>query len=148
MLWLRRGVIILLFASLSVFMFAGCEAAAGYLLYDLISGGPIFGDGDGDGDGNGNGGGNHPPVIITVYAFPESIAIGGKVTLAATATDEDDDTLTYIWQASKGDFSDDTAAVTVWTAPTDTTGLFQISITVSDGNGGVDIDIVEVEVTL
>ena len=148
MLWLRRGVIILLFASFSVVMFTGCEAVAGYLLYDLISGGSIFGDGDGDDNGNGNGDVNHPPVIITVYTFPQSIAIGGKVTLTVTATDEDDDTLTYLWQASKGEFSDDTAAVTLWTAPIDTTGLFQISVTVSDGNGGVDIDIVEVEVTL
>lgn len=148
MMWLRRGVIILLFASLSVFMFAGCEAAAGYLLYDLISGGPIFGGDDDDDNGNGNGDVNHYPVIISVHAFPESIAIGGKVTLAVTATDEDDDTLTYIWEASKGYFSDDTEAVTVWTAPYDTTGLFQISIVVSDGFGGFDIDIVEVEVTL
>ena len=148
MLWLRRGIVILLIASMSLVMLSGCEVAASYLLYDLISGGPIFGDGDGDDDDNGDDDGNHAPVILSVYAYPDSVKIGGTITLTVTANDEDDDTLTYLWQSSKGEFSDDKAAVTLWTAPSDNTGSFQISVTVSDGEDGVDYDIVEVVVTL
>ena len=127
-------------------MFAGCEAVAGYLLYDIISGGPIFGGDDGGDDDNG--GGNNPPQIVTVQALPDAISIGGTVTLSAIATDADGDTLTYLWQASKGQFTDPTNHVTLWTAPTDFTGVFQITVTVTDGNGGMDIDYVDVTVTL
>jgi len=127
-------------------MLSGCEVAASYLLYDLISGGPIFGNDDGDDDPDDPG--NHAPVILSIYAYPDAVKISGTITLTVTATDEDDDTMTYLWQSSKGEFSDDKAAVTLWTAPSDSTGTFQISVTVSDGNDGVDYDIVEVEVTL
>ena len=146
MLWLKRICIAFLIASMSLFLFAGCEAVAGYLLYDIISGGPIFG-GDG-GDDNDDNGGNHAPIIVTVQALPDAISIGGTVTVSVIASDEDDDDLTYLWQASKGQFSAPTSNVTLWTAPTDFTGVFQITVTVSDGNGGMDIDYVDVTVTL
>jgi hypothetical protein len=133
----------MLIAIMSLTLFAGCQAAIAYLLYDLTTGGPIFG-----GDDNGNGTGNHPPQIITIQALPGTVSIGGTATISAVVTDEDNDTITYLWQASKGQFSSPTTAVTMWTAPTDFTGTFQITLTVNDGQGGSDIDYVEVKVTL
>jgi hypothetical protein len=148
MLWFRRGLMAMLLAVLCLLLFSGCQAVAGYLLYDLITGGPIFGDDGGDGNGNGNGDANHDPVIVTAFAVPNTITVGGTVTLTVTATDEDGDVLTYLWTATRGEFSDETAAATLWTAPSGNTGIFQIMITVSDGMGGVDYAVVEVEVTI
>ena len=146
MLWFRRICVTVLIASMSLFLYTGCEAAAAYLMYDLLSGGPIFG-GDNDDDDNDDPG-NHAPVIVTIQALPSSVHLGGTVTLSVVATDADDDDLTYLWQVSKGQLSDPTSNVTLWTAPDDFSGIFQITLTVSDGNGGMDIDYVEVEVTL
>ena len=144
MLWFKRICVVILIASSTLFLYTGCEAAAAYLMYDLIAGGPIFGDDDDDDDN----GGNHAPEIVTIQALPTSISLGGTVTLTAIVTDEDDDELTYLWQVSKGILSDPTENITLWTAPTDFSGIFQITLTVSDGNGGTDIDYVEVKVTL
>jgi len=133
----------MLIAIMSLTLFAGCQAAIAYLLYDLTTGGPIFGH-----DDNSNGTGNHPPQIVTIQALPNTIPVGGIVTISAVVTDADSDTITYLWQASKGQLSSPTTAVTLWTAPTDFTGTFQITLTVNDGQGGSDIDYVEVHVTL
>ncbi len=145
MLLLKRSVLIFIIALLPLTVFSGCEMAASYLLYDLISGGPIFGGG---GDNTTPDVTNHDPAIVTLQALPNSISIGGTITLTCVATDEDDDPLTYHWEASKGEFSDDTDNITLWTAPTNNTGIFQILCTVSDGQGGSDIGSVEVQVTL
>jgi hypothetical protein len=147
MLLLKRSLLIFLIACLPLAMFSGCEVAASYLLYDLISGGPIFGDGDGDDDDD-NGDLNHNPEITTIQALPNSVSIGGIITLTCIATDEDDDPVSYLWQASKGEFQDETDNITLWTAPNNNTGIFQIMCSVSDGQGGSDIGSVEVEVTL
>jgi hypothetical protein len=64
------------------------------------------------------------------------------------ATDEDGDDLTYLWQASDGEFSDTSTAETQWTSPSDTSGMYSIIVTVTDGKGGADIDAVLVQVTL
>jgi hypothetical protein len=141
MLWIRRVCVAMLIASLSLFLYSGCEVAASYLLYDLIAGGPIFGDDDNDS-------GNHPPQIVTIQALPNPVVRGGIVTLTAVATDADGDDLTYLWQAAKGEFSDPTTEVTMWTSPMDPTGTYQIALTVNDGNGGIDTGAIDVQVTL
>lgn len=73
----------------------------------------------------------------------------GEASLTATASDEDNDPLSYTWRASVGVFAGatDTAAVR-WTAPA-TVGAVTIRVTVSDGEGGtatarVTVDVLKV----
>ncbi|MDP8288340.1 MAG: SUMF1/EgtB/PvdO family nonheme iron enzyme [Candidatus Electryonea clarkiae] len=76
---------------------------------------------------------NHEPVIESVTADPDTVIAGESSTLTCIASDEDEDSLTYNWNATAGSFNGDTSGVTVtWQAP-DSTGDFVVSVTVFDG---------------
>jgi hypothetical protein len=80
---------------------------------------------------------NHAPEIIGITAAPsDSVPVGGSIKLAVTATDADDDVLTFAWQATGGMLSAAAGDSAEWTATA--AGSFTITVTCRDGNDGVD----------
>lgn len=79
---------------------------------------------------------NHNPVIVSIrYAPADSTVPGGTISVKVTATDEDNDALSYLWTATGGTFANATAESTVWTGPT-TAGSYTVKVAVTDGAGG------------
>ena len=82
---------------------------------------------------------NRPPSVAVTPASV-TVAGGGTVALDATASDPDNDPLTYAWTAipDVGSFADATQLDTVWTAPTaaDNAQPVALTLTVMDGRGG------------
>lgn len=87
---------------------------------------------------------NRPPVM-TCAASPTAVQAGGKSTITATASDPDNDPLTFTWQASGG-----TVTGSGSTVQFDSTGLraghYTVSGQVSDGRGGTADCKVDVEI--
>ncbi|MBN1298958.1 MAG: PKD domain-containing protein [Actinobacteria bacterium] len=79
---------------------------------------------------------NRPPDISDISVPPEIIT-GQQYPISASASDPDGDSLTYSWSVTGGSFSNSGANPTQWTAP-DSSGTFNITVTVNDGNGGTD----------
>ena len=75
---------------------------------------------------------NHSPIIIILTADSSSININQSITITSIATDQDGDTLTYIWTKTGGTISGSGSSI-IWTAPA-TTGTYTITCTVSDGD--------------
>ena len=59
--------------------------------------------------------GNHPPIITSLKAEPETLHPLGSCRIECVASDEDGDELSYEWLASKGHVDGDAPTVT-WTA--------------------------------
>jgi len=89
---------------------------------------------------------NEPPEILSLNANPTTVELGGTTTLTCVANDPDDDELSYLWEASLGSINGNGSSV-IWTAP-NSEGTYSISCTVDDGNGGQDIDFVNVIVEI
>ncbi len=90
---------------------------------------------------------NRPPAV-TLSCAPCSVMPGGEVSLTATATDADNDPLTYSWSAGQGSFAGAAGeAAARWTAPEDT-GPVTIRVEVSDGEGGRVAAAIAVDVVL
>ena len=87
---------------------------------------------------------NEAPVISSLTAEPSSVEIGGTSILTCVAIDDDGDELTYTWEESSGSISGTGSSVT-WLAP-NTEGTYSVSCTVDDGNGGQDIESVNISV--
>ena len=93
---------------------------------------------------------NHPPVVTTDHEL--TVMEGSPVTLMATATDPDSDSMTYAWtqdSGSKVTLSNPTDLTTMFTAPSvgsDNNATLQFTITANDGNGGTGSDSVIVHV--
>jgi len=81
---------------------------------------------------------NHPPTIASLEAESERILTSGKSQIVCTASDSDGDELSYDWSASAGEISGEGAVVT-WTAP-NSTGSYDVTVTVTDGRGGEGMD--------
>ncbi len=80
---------------------------------------------------------NHDPVITAVSATPsDRVEFGGIVNLSVVATDQDNDPLTFAWQATGGTLSATTGTSVVWTAPS-TEGSYAVTVSASDGREGV-----------
>jgi len=75
---------------------------------------------------------NHQPTIASVTA-PERVVPSGSCQIVCNATDGDGDDLSYNWSASAGELNGDGATVT-WIAP-DSIGVYNITVTVTDGRG-------------
>ncbi|MGC2695821.1 MAG: OmpA family protein [Candidatus Angelobacter sp.] len=78
---------------------------------------------------------NTPPVISSCTANPATITVGQSSTITTTATDADNDKLTYSYKASGGKVTGTDA-----TAQFDSTGVapgnYTVTCHVSDGRGG------------
>jgi hypothetical protein len=79
-------------------------------------------------------GGNNNPVITELVAKPATLGLGGSSVVTCTATDPDNDPLTYTWDASDGDLTGVGKEVS-WIAPRKV-GTFEISVAVNDNKGG------------
>ena len=86
---------------------------------------------------------------VSVTASSTSVSVGATITLTGTASDPDvGDVLTYSWTSNGGGaFADSAALSTSWTAPTDSVAPVIITLTVTDGSGGVDSAQVTVQLT-
>ena len=93
---------------------------------------------------------NHPPVVTTDHEL--TVMEGNSVTLMATATDPDNDQMTYAWtqdSGSKVTLSNPTDLTTMFTAPSvgsNDNATLQFTITANDGHGGTGSDSVIVHV--
>ena len=87
---------------------------------------------------------NHPPVITNLKAEPEAVSPTGVCQIECVASDEDGDELSYEWSARDGDISGDGAAVN-WSAP-ESEGIYNITVEVTDGNGGEVTDSIAITV--
>ncbi len=94
---------------------------------------------------------NRPPVLTPPQATPSTVNSQGAVGLSVTASDPDNDPISYAWTqepaSPAGSFNDATVFNPLWFAPrvpADTT--FQMRVTASDGLGGTDTETVAVTV--
>ncbi len=93
---------------------------------------------------------NHPPVVTTDHEL--TVMEGSPMTLMATATDPDSDTMTYAWTQDAGSnvtLSNPTELTTMFTAPAINSGnnaTLHFTITATDPYGGVGSDSVLVHV--
>lgn len=76
---------------------------------------------------------NQAPQITKLTATPDSVAVGGTSILKAVATDADNDSVSFTWQAAAGSLSPAVGDSTVWTAP-QTEGIYSVSVVASDGH--------------
>lgn len=79
---------------------------------------------------------NESPVVQVRQADTTRVARGGRVGLQVTASDADDDPLTYHWTAlGAGQFTDSTSSATEWIAPARIAGsseFFLLQVTIED----------------
>jgi len=87
---------------------------------------------------------NHPPVIASLVANPDTIKTGATTALTCNATDSDGDNLTYVWDSGSGAINGSGSSVN-WVSP-NTAGAYYVSCKVQDGNGGEDADSVDIVV--
>ena len=80
---------------------------------------------------------NRRPTITSLEAEAEWIAPLGSLQVTCTASDPDDDELSYEWITTGGDISS-TGAVAIWTAP-EKVGMYDITVVVDDGHDGKDM---------
>ena len=77
---------------------------------------------------------NKSPTISSVVVTPGTVNANGIVTVTVTATDPENDPLTYGYVVTGGAIQGTGSSVS-WTAPS-AAGAHSITVTVSDGNGG------------
>jgi len=77
---------------------------------------------------------NHQPAITGLKAEGGLTTPSNSLQVTCTASDPDSDELIYNWSADGGEINGAGATVT-WTAP-DATGLYNVTVTVTDGRGG------------
>ena len=79
---------------------------------------------------------NKPVELISLESDRNFVWSGDPVELFCNAIDDDNDKISYLWEAPAGEFTiiNDTA---IWIAP-DSVGYYHISCIVSDGNGTSD----------
>jgi hypothetical protein len=80
---------------------------------------------------------NGPPSISRVEVTPSTVATGGSATVTVSASDPDNDPLTYVFHVSGGAI-DPVGPVSVgsatWTAPSDV-GSYRVTVTALDPEG-------------
>jgi hypothetical protein len=87
---------------------------------------------------------NHVPVISSLTADPKKIYLGETTQLTCTATDPDEDTLSYNWTSTYGTIIGEDSIVT-WVAP-ENEGYYYVRCMVDDGRGGQASDSVGIVV--
>jgi len=78
---------------------------------------------------------NHPPSIIGIEAKQDVISPMSSCLIECVVSDEDGDELSYEWSAREGKILDVNGATIAWSAPKEE-GIYNIRVTVADGNGG------------
>ena len=115
------------------------RSAASVAIVALISAAILAGCGGGGGGGDDTPPtGNRAPVISSLTADQQSLWPTANAQLTVSASDADNDTLTYTWSATGGTLSG-TGNTRTWNAPLEA-GTYTVSVTVSDGRGGQDQD--------
>ncbi len=76
---------------------------------------------------------NNLPKVSMVTVSPSSITPSGVATVSVTATDDDNDELTYTYAVSGGTING-TGSSATWNAPS-IAGVYTVNVTVSDGKG-------------
>jgi len=76
---------------------------------------------------------NRQPVITSLEAEAEWTAPLGSIRVTCTASDFDDDELSYEWSTTGGNITG-TGPEVIWTAPEEV-GMYDITIVVDDGQG-------------
>ncbi|MBF0500233.1 MAG: hypothetical protein HQM09_08875 [Candidatus Riflebacteria bacterium] len=92
----------------------------------------------------GIGGSNRVPNV-TATADPVRVMTGGTVTLRATASDPDGDSVSLFWSAPSGLLSTTTGALITWTAP-GTEGSFIVTVKATDSKGASTVTTVPITV--
>lgn len=100
------------------------------MLIGMLGTMPLAGCGDDDPSSPSN----RDPVIASVAVVPSSVSAGGSAQVTVTASDPDEDSLTYAYTPNGGAITGSGSQVT-WTAP-NAAGAYSVSVSVSDGNGG------------
>lgn len=80
---------------------------------------------------------NHAPEILNIEFSPDIIYVSDTVQLCAEAIDEDNNLLSFQWQSESGWFENDSECDGQWIAP-GTSGVYTVSVTVSDERGASD----------
>jgi outer membrane protein OmpA-like peptidoglycan-associated protein len=78
---------------------------------------------------------NSPPIISSCAASPGTITVGQKSTITTTATDPDNDPLTYSYKTTGGNVTGSGATAQFDSAHTQP-GTYTVTCHVSDGRGG------------
>ncbi|MBN1298580.1 MAG: PKD domain-containing protein [Actinobacteria bacterium] len=87
--------------------------------------------------------GNNPPVINSIIASSNTFLPGQTYAFTSDVTDPDNDAITYDWHIDSGYADTPESPGVNWTMP-NSDGLFNISLTVSDGWGGFDSQTMEI----
>jgi hypothetical protein len=87
---------------------------------------------------------NHQPAITSLKAEPQRVIPWESCQIICTASDRDGDELSYNWSANGGGINGEGATVN-WTAPL-FQGSYNVTVTVTDGRGGLVIDYVTITV--
>jgi hypothetical protein len=80
---------------------------------------------------------NNPPEITEIEISPGTIFVGSTIDVKVIADDPDGDSLNYEWTAAEVSFADKNANDTEYIVPGNP-GSYQITVQVSDGNGGTN----------
>lgn len=87
---------------------------------------------------------NYPPRIKSLASKKYLLQFGDSTNIYCTASDQDNNQLSYNWSSNSGTLEGNGTIIN-WTAP-DTEGTYSIKCTVSDGNGGITTDSINIEV--
>ena len=87
---------------------------------------------------------NHRPAIFGLEVTPEKVSPLGTCQIVCTASDADDDELSYNWSTNGGEINGEGATVT-WYAPR-SSGSYNVTVIVTDGQGGEVTNHVTIEV--
>jgi hypothetical protein len=88
---------------------------------------------------------NHRPAIVGLEATPGKAIPLGTCQIVCTASDADEDQLSYNWSADGGEINGEGDTVT-WHAPR-SVGSYNVTVTVTDGRGGEVMSYVVIEVS-
>jgi hypothetical protein len=87
---------------------------------------------------------NHRPAIVNLEATPGKVSPSGTCQIVCTASDADQDKLSYNWSTNSGEINGEGATVT-WHAPR-SSGSYDVTVIVTDGRGGETTNYVTIEV--
>jgi len=79
---------------------------------------------------------NWPPTITSLVVHADWTLPSASIQVTCTASDRDDDELSYEWTTTGGDITG-TGHEIIWTAPEEV-GIYDVTVVVTDGHGSSD----------